>query len=350
MRKLLFLPLSLLLFILVACGDNSEQVACEANYYETNDYYETYQPDEPETEELPEDIEEVYEQMPHALDIHGLLSYVEYNGNRAYIFGSMHLGRPYFFPLADVVEQAMRNADIFAFEFDIVALEDFATIMAVAGYMMLPMGTTLADVLPPQTHAHLLDVLDSFPLVDYDDIAMFQPMAASTIIVTSEVFPLMDISEVYSVDVYVLDIAQELGRPIIGLNPLDHEMRLLYAAPLDVQIAAIDGLTDRDTMIEAALDLGLVEAYAGQDMDALLAMLRSYYEYQLDAYSRYMIDVILIQRSIEFAEEIHRLLAETDEPTTFFVTMGIGHMLGDDHGNVFVVLEEMGHTITPLWQ
>ena len=336
MKKLLFLPI-LLIFALTACGSSEEAV--EYPIYELADY------NEPQEYE-PEEINDEAQDRPN---IHGLLSYVEYGGNRAYIFGSMHLGRPYFFPLADEVEQALRRADVFAFEFDLTELQDLAGLLEMASYMMLPLGTTLADVLPEETHAHLLNVLETFPLVNYEEIAMFRPMVASTMITAMEIFPMMDISPEYSVDTYIMSVAQELGRQIIGLNPLAHEMYLLHSAPMEVQIAAIQDLTDRDTMIEIAADLGLVEAYTSQDMDALLALLRPY-GLEPNAFAEYMIDVILIQRSIEFAEGIHRLLTETTEPTVFFVTMGIGHMIGNDHGNVFIVLEDMGHNITPLWK
>jgi len=341
MKKLLFLPL-LLVLALVACGNVDE--LSEYPIYEPEEYYEIAEPEE--IEPVVEEIAEETEERPY---IHGLLSYVEYGDNRAYIFGSMHLGRPYFFPLPARVEDAMHRSDVFAFEFDLSQLQDFSVMIEMASYMMLPLGTTLADVLPPETYAHLLEVLETFPLVNYSDIAMFQPMVAATMITALEVFPLMDISEIYSVDTYVMSIAQRLDRPIIGLNPLAHEMSMLYGAPMDVQIAAIHDLTDRNTMIETARDLGLVEAYTAQDMDALLALLRPE-DANDNAFAQYMIDIILIQRSVEFAEEIHRLLTETDEPTTFFVTMGIGHMIGDDHGNVFVVLEEMGYEVNSLWK
>ncbi|MCL2235133.1 MAG: TraB/GumN family protein [Defluviitaleaceae bacterium] len=334
MKKILFLPM-LLIFVLAACGGSEEVV--DYPVYEPVDYYESEEP------------EEISQEMNSTAAIHGLLSYVEHNGNRAYIFGSMHLGRPYFFPLADEVEQALRRADVFAFEFDLTELQDFAGMLEMAGYMMLPLGTTLADVLPEDTFNHLLDVLETFPSVNYEEIAMFQPMVAATMITATEIFPTMGIFQEYSVDTYIMSIARELDRQIIGLNPLAHEMQLLHGAPIDVQIAAIQDLTDRDTMIEAATELGLVEAYFTQDMDALLALLRPY-DPEPNAFAEYMIDVIIIQRSIEFAEEIHRLLTETTEPTVFFVTMGIGHMIGNDQGNVFVVLEDMGHTITPLWE
>ncbi|MDR2168345.1 MAG: TraB/GumN family protein [Clostridiales bacterium] len=320
MKRLIFLVL--LVLILAACG---------REVYEPQAYEPTTPP---QTEAAPATPE----------GIHGLLSYVEYGGNRAYIFGSMHLGRPYFFPLADVAEDALRRADVFAFEFDMNEMETLEGAILMLQHMFLPENQTLQTFLPAEVYQHFLEVLETFPLVNYEEITRMRPVAVSSMITALEIFPVLGIYTEYSVDSYVLDFARARGREIIGLNPLFHELSLLFNAPREVQIAAIATLTDRDSLLAEAYDLGLVQAYTNQDMETLYKLLRG--PEPTDAYSAYLIDVILIQRSMEFAAEIDRLLRETEEATTFFVTIGIGHMLGDDFGNVLVALADLGHSVT----
>jgi len=333
----------ILALMLTACGDEGYN---GYNDTESGVIATTTQPEVPQ--ETPQ-AEDGFERP----NIHGLLSYVEYGGNRAYIFGSMHLGRPYFFPLADEVEAAMRRADHFIFEFDMTEVMSLAGMMRMASYMMLPGGQTLATYLPAYAYHHMVDVLATFPLVSYDMIRQMRPIAVSMTVLALEIYPLLGISDEYSVDSYVLAFALENDMPVGGLNPLTREMELLFGAPHEVQIASIMSMQSRDTMMEEMLDyqydFSLVQAYIEQDMDTLLYILRLIEDYD-DAFAMHMLEVVLIERSIDFAKEIDRLLRETTTPTTFFVTMGIGHMLGDDHGNVFVVLEEMGHNITPLWR
>ena len=71
---------------------------------------------------------------------------------------------------------------------------------------------------------------------------------------------------------------------------------------------------------------------------------RAFIIYQYDR------EIVFNYRSTLFAEEIIRLLQETEEPTTFFITVGIGHMIGDDYGNVFNVLENHGFDIVRLYR
>jgi hypothetical protein len=45
------------------------------------------------------------------------------------------------------------------------------------------------------------------------------------------------------------------------------------------------------------------------------------------------------------------LLRETEEPTTFFITVGLWHIIGGEGGGqILVRLAEEGFEITPLWE
>ncbi|MCL2349853.1 MAG: TraB/GumN family protein, partial [Defluviitaleaceae bacterium] len=103
---------------------------------------------------------------------------------------------------------------------------------------------------------------------------------------------------------------------------------------------------NRDAMLSEIRDV--VEAYTVQDINALRRLISPDANDDC-AYAVYMIEVMMTQRSGEFAHEIDRLLRETEEPTTFFVTIGIAHLL-HAHGNTLAVLESQGHTINELWR
>ena len=94
--------------------------------------------------------------------IHGLLTRIEYGDNVAYIMGSMHMGRPHWFPLAGVVEDAMRRADVFAFEFDFTLRDDPLVMVGLQEHLLLPQGMTLLDVLTPQGLENFFDFLEIF--------------------------------------------------------------------------------------------------------------------------------------------------------------------------------------------
>jgi len=266
----------------------------------------------------------------------------------AYIFGSMHYGRESWFPLHETVEAAMRRSDVFAFEMDLTPEMEMQMALYAMEYMFLRDDMTWEELLPEDVLETFLANLETFG-ISYGEVSMLTPFVTS-ILALEIPYGMVGIYGEHGIDYYVRDFAVERGLPIIGLNPLEHEANLAFNVSDEIQIYAAADFTDLDTAIEQVERL--TRAYETQDIAQITYLLREadYEENADNPLVRYMVDVILIQRSIEFAQEIIRLLQETEAPTTFFVTMGIGHMVGQDHGNVFVYLADAGFEIMPLYR
>ena len=279
--------------------------------------------------------------------IHGNIHRMEYNGNVAYIFGSMHLGRPGWFPLSDAAESAMRRADVFAFEFDLTRMEEAA--MLSLGYALLPGGQALADFLPPEVYRAFVANMSTYYGFHYGAMNRFTPMFLSTGIALPELFAEMEIYMEYSVDSYIFAFAMERGAEIIGLNDMHSEMSAALGLPDNVQIAIAESTLDRATSIEAARELQMAEMYEAQDLAGLLQLRRALGEAE-DAFSAHMLTYMVHARCRIFAAEIARLLRQARAPTTFFITMGILHILGGDQDtNVLGLLREKGFAVVPAF-
>jgi uncharacterized protein YbaP (TraB family) len=279
--------------------------------------------------------------------IHGLLSKIEYNGNTAYFFGSMHLGRENWFPLAGVVEDAMRASSVFVFEFDLTLQHEVAA--RAAPYLSLPQGVTLQDFLPAHVFDNFITNLATYDYITYDMIAGLTPMGAVTIITAVEIYPFFNLTDEFGVESYLLRFALENGKTVRGLNDIDSEIQLMFNLPHEVQVAVLQYFEDKETALASFRDIALVQAYEAQDIEAILLALRTTLDDRDNAFIRHMEDIMIIKRSIEFANEVERLLRETQTPTVFFITAGIGHFIGDDYGNMFNVLRDRGFTVTDLW-
>ena len=343
--KLSFIIAVLAIFLFAGCTADTSAVA------EPEEEELTELPEEPDTAEDEPEMpaeDEIEEEAEVGLDIHGLISRVEYGGNAAYIFGSMHMGRATWYPLHDTVEEAMRRADIFAFETELWPEALVRMSMLALEYMFLDPGTTLEELLSEDAFAHLLDVIESFG-VSYEEISVASPWMLSNLL-SQYVYGEIGVVEQYGIDFYIMDFAAEHDLPMIPLNSLEHEVNLAFNLSGELQEYAALGLLDFETSLEQAE--ALATAYETQDIAQITYFLREYGadDYETNPLTRYIIDVLIIQRSIEFAQEIIRLLEETEEPTIFFVTMGIGHMVGDDHGNVFRYLEDAGFEIVSLYE
>ena len=405
--------------------------------------------------------------------IHGFLSRVEYNNHTAYILGSMHMGRADWFPLADIVEEAMARSDVFAFEvdlqlmdfrdgfshlfdglfddwdFDDLDFDDFdfegwdldglddldfgdlididdelfdslyelfgslaymfydiadiidgididddfldyyledlisdlaydfmeelladvddgdwaealgmfgifgelfeplADLFTIFELFILPDRMTLEDVLSADDFENLVAMLETFPNIAYEDIEYLTPVAAAMIIMERSFDDYITVYDEYSVDFYVMDIALAQSSPVIGLNSISSELELMFDIPMHAQATVFEGFLDWESthaILTEEME-ALIEAYETQNAESIRNLI-SFYNPTNNAYIRYQHDVFL-QRCGIFAEEILRLLRETEEPTTFFITMGAAHLL---YGHIYHILEANGLEVTELWR
>jgi len=299
------------------------------------------------------DLSATQQEPPENPQIHGMLTRIEYGNNVAYIIGSMHAGRPYWFPLADIVEDAMARADVFAFEVDLAEwnnasdelLEHFNNLQH------LPDGTTMADVLPEDILANFQHYLPSFG-VAFENVEMLTPAAYARIL-TNGLLPLTWALELeYSVDFYVLNFALENNKPTFGLEDNFESISRMLDIPMEIQAYALYGFTHMATALDEAVysSMGMIEAYKNQDRDALLAILDIEHDGYDNPFTRHNNHINFHVRCHIYADGIAALLQETQEPTTFFVTIGLAHIIGGDFGKVLYLLEDKGFEVEALWQ
>ena len=285
--------------------------------------------------------------------ITGGLHRVTYGDNIAYIFGSFHAGLSHWFPLADVVENAMASADVFAFEanlFEPSMQEIERATQILEEFMTLPDGQTISDILDEELYRQFVYAIESFNLIDYAAFYNLNPIVLMNEITTAYIVPLMGLEWEYSVDNYVAMMAMVSGRPIIGLVPMYDEIESLFDIPMDVLIEQVQSFGNRDQVLEGLekeIDLtqGLIYAYENNDIEMLRAIM-AYAFFLYDATTPAQLhtsNVINFARSIRFAQSIERLLQETTEPTTFFITVGISHVVrggtGIDNDGITNVIE-----------
>lgn len=306
-------------------------------------------------------------------DIHGLISVIEHNENTVYIIGSMHSGFEHWYPLNYVVESAMINSDVFVFEFDPNAFGDicmcvdidcncydYECICLIENLWFFGGGRTLGSYLSVDVLENFIAVLSTYESVSILDIAHLQPIPAVSFIQNTETYYRLGLNSYFGVDHYVNEFALSNDKPTIGLEGFNEHFLVLLDMPRDYQISWIKNLSDSDTLIEEFTNMIL--RYENQDVEAMIhairgSLQRAYEKYDMGlicssilGFERYFDEVMIVERSILFAERIGDLLRETDEPTTFFVTVGIGHLIGDDFGNVFNVLTHNGFEVIPLYE
>ncbi|MCL2199583.1 MAG: TraB/GumN family protein [Defluviitaleaceae bacterium] len=301
-------------------------------------------------------------EAPQSGVITGALHRIEYNGSIAYLFGSMHAGRYGWFPLAYSVESAMRRADIFAFEAD---LSSPAMQEAMATAAFLPEGITLNDLLTPEEVENYIYALLSFgiPKENLVDIQYENPVLLSLLITQLFLLEAADnlvMDTTHTVDFYVMSFAQAQKLPIIFLEPIEQQVRLLYLPPNEV-IAHVarnfptleELLKELTKAAEAGHDLnGMAAMYETNDLAALTNFTALTLTNE-DILTKHHRDMLYNFRSTYYANEILRLLRETQEPTTFFITVGVSHIIrswaGEEFTDIVAQLTLQGVEAVPLF-
>ena len=295
--------------------------------------------------------------------IHGAIHRVEYGYNVAYLFGTLHGGHDHWFPLADVVEDAIRRSDVVAVEVEEVAGETAAMDAALMGAMFLPDGMTWVEFLPEYAYNHIVEMMVAWE-IPYEEANTMNPwfLAFSLEMELVSALSALDVSRDASVDAYVAAVAAELGLPIIGLESIEQQMELLFSPPLEVKVAGIKRLMPLNEMAIALLtsvEMTLDQMAYYYENNNLYALAHGWaLEMRNDieagcvmaAYSR---DIIANWRSTYYANEIARLLRETEEPTTFFVAVGLSHIIrswgGEGFTDIVQQLQLLEFEVVPIF-
>ena len=273
-------------------------------------------PEEPTPEETPEAT------TPRTHDIHGGLHRIEHAGSVAYLFGSLHGGLDDWFPLADIVEDAMLRADIFAFEIDF-SIDEEEVSAIFESIMTIPDGQTITDILSEELYEHYIATMEDWAnyfMGIMDDIYYTNP-AFLIFSLQQAVLAIMAEIDVQgdggiTVDDYVMDFAVENERYVIGLMDFETQQRVVLAPPQEIMEYMIayfrPFLETVEEMRDGEIDNfnQLVYYYVTNNAEGLVREMHQDFdieeEHPVDRYFRY---VVLNARSTLFAAELVRHLA-----------------------------------------
>jgi hypothetical protein len=252
----------------------------------------------------------------------------------AYLLGSVHLRSAGAPPLPREVLAAFDAADALVVEVDMARAGAEAQVAMALRGMLLP-GESLDALLSPETWATWRDYGAAHGLPSIALPRMQPWMAAMT--VTLLVLQAAGFTPEHGVDAFFLERAA--GRKdVLELESVAQQVEVLAGMPRDLQVLMLeDALAGRSA---AAADAEhLIAAWqAGDDVSLERAIfgrrderpeLRPLFERLFDA------------RNVAMAARIGALL---DEPRTYFVVVGAGHLVGET--GLVAALGRSGHRVT----
>lgn len=272
-------------------------------------------------------------------------------GNRAYLFGSIHIGTADMYPFCEEVEDAFALCDVLAVEYDIIKTEKESQswteeeMSAYLSQFLIPDGKKINDIISNDVYLAAKSYLTSRGI--YSETMDYLVPAYWSSVISQEIIAEAGYSSSHGVDRYFINKAYDAGIPVFDVENEKDQLQLLLSEPVAVTEANIEAMVSSvDALIGPKYTYGVIlEVFNRGDM-ASMEMLMStdvpegmFDEETTKAYEEFnkrMND----ERNILMAEAVKSFLANGE--TVFFV-VGAAHMLGD--AGIVTLLTAEGYTV-----
>lgn len=269
----------------------------------------------------------------------GALYQVEHQGKRLYLFGTIHIGQPAFYPLDAQTMKALSSSARLVVEFDsrnIPAIMD-----AIARYAMYPQGERIDSYLSVKTKQQLRRTLPRFGLT-FDKVAGMKPWMIANMLIGMDA-ERDGLSLQLGTEAFLLDFAQRQGLEVLELESADYQLALFDSMPPTQQELYLQETLDEIGNGEAMRKTQqLIKAWQQSDDKAFRA---SYQELMAEQSlsADFMRTVLLDRRNVDMAAKIDAL---SERNGTSFVAVGLLHLIGDK--GLPELLRRRGYTVRKL--
>lgn len=252
-----------------------------------------------------------------------LLWKVTSENSTVYLFGTLHLGKAEFFPLAKEVEEAFRNADNLVFEVDPNAALDPQFAMKLQQRGMLGPDENLSDQLSPATLARLQATLTAQGL-PAEQLMRLRPWFL-TLLLTSQQMLAMGYQPQYGAEMYLMG-NKSADTDILELESADEQLEFLTALDNEAYLAyTLDNMEQGKALMD-----NMAKAWACADTNELTKLLIDSME--MDGVDQQQLEelktLFFTDRNRKMADKIEEYLKTGDG--SYFVAVGAAHYLGDD--------------------
>ena len=238
-------------------------------------------------------------------------------GCTVYLLGTIHMGRPDFYPLGTAAEAAYQAAEVLAVEADLLSQSAVDAARYSAALMYGP-GDECRRHLAPETYQLGLQRLGRSEGL----LNRMRPAAWYSLAETA-VFAELGCSQEWGVDSVLLHRAHDEGKPVEELEGGDAQIGILLSIPDEVMDGEICRLLSDPNQARADMENAL-RAWQAGDADALLAAALP--SSDTPAYRLYT-EAVYARRNALFAQRVTEYLAKG---RTALVAVGAAHLLGQD--------------------
>lgn len=270
----------------------------------------------------------------------GTLYRIRHQGNTTYLFGTIHVGKPAFFPLEPEVTQALHQATTLVVELDVRNNEPF--MHAIRKHGFYSGDDTIDKHLSPQSLTQLRQSLQAFD-VPFDQIVRMKPWVVMNMLISLELEH-HGYQRTNGIELFLLSIAGAEAKKVQELESAEYQLSLYDSmTPAEQErylVENLEELADGSALKKAQELLDAWETANGTAMENILREARA----EKSITSDFMQRVLLDKRNPEMATQIEALLKNGESS---FVGVGMLHLVGAT--GVPALLRQRGYHVEKLY-
>ena len=251
----------------------------------------------------------------------GALFKVAAHGHSMYLFGTMHVGQPGFYPLEPRIAAAVAGASTLALEID--PTEDPAAMaLALKSFGMAAPGANTQEM-TPALRERLRKAVEKAG-IDRDAVSRFKPWLVATVLAMAE-YASQGYRADLSVDAHLAQLARKAKVPVIGLETPASQMSLFNRLSNTEQLSFLEESIELvETGKQRTEVRQIVEAWRTADkgtFDDIAARTAS----DTSVSGRFVKEVLLDERNVVIADKLVALLQHDDKAVA---AIGVLHLIG----------------------
>lgn len=270
----------------------------------------------------------------------GALFKIAGNGHTMYLFGTMHVGVPGFYPLEPRIAQAIAGASTLALEID-PAEDPRVMASALQAHGMATPGNSI-EQMPPMLKARLYKALDKAG-IEPSAVARYKPWLVATILAMAE-YAAQGYTTELAVDAHLAKLARASKVPVIALETPALQMglfgRLSEAEQMHFLEESIELIENGKQNAEVRQ---IVDAWRTADQRAF-DLIAARTDNDTSTSGKFVKTVLLEERNVVLADKLAALLERADRSVA---AIGVLHLVGSK--SVPALMKERGLTVERVY-
>lgn len=256
---------------------------------------------------------------------------------KAWLFGTVHVGRPEFYPLPETISKAFGESNVLAVEADIT---NQASLEKATELMLYKPPESLAARLPAPLLNRLKTQCARLGL-PFEALQAIKPFPAAGLLMVTE-YSRQGMEQAQGLDLHFIQKAKELSKSIVELEGLEVQAKIVTSLGKEDEAAFLDNAIASLESGDAGRLIGrLVAAWQAGDGEGLWQLMEKSSEGMT---RRAQVEEILIHsRNRDMAAKVDGLVKSGKRP---FVAVGAAHLVGPT--GLVRLLAERGYRLRQL--